>query len=213
LETALATALGHPVRTTVAGRTDAGVHAEAQVVSFATSSSLPTTRLALTLAPLLAADMWIVDAADAPTTFDARRSVRRRWYRYNVWRGDAPAAAWQGRCLAHPRPLDVASMRQAGQQLLGKHDFRGLASPLPNSRTVRTIFAADWLELGQLLTFEICAGAFLTHMVRGIVGGLLLVGRGHWSVEHFSEALATTDRRDAGPNAPPIGLTLARIEY
>ena len=75
------------------------------------------------------------------------------------------------------------------------------------------MFAADWLDLQPLVVFEICADAFLTHMVRSIVGGLLWVGRGHWTAEQFASALTTTDRRDAGPNAPPIGLTLTRIEY
>jgi tRNA pseudouridine38-40 synthase len=213
LEAALANAFGHAVRTTVAGRTDAGVHADAQVVSFSTTSTMPAHGLAEVLPRYLPGDVWLIDVVDAPAGFDARRSAKRRWYRYAVWRGEAPPTAWQGRCVAHPHPLDVAAMRAAAKQVLGHHDFRGVASPPANARTHRTVFAADWLDLGQLLTFEICADSFLTHMVRGIVGGLLLVGRGRWTAEQFASALHTKDRREAGPNAPSTGLTLSRIEY
>jgi len=79
--------------------------------------------------------------------------------------------------------------------------------------TVRTVFAADWLTNWSLATFEICADGFLTHMVRGIVGSLLWVGRGHWTPAQFTTALAAADRRAGGPNAPALGLTLSRIDY
>jgi tRNA pseudouridine38-40 synthase len=105
-------------------------------------------------------------------------------------------------------------MRQASNALIGRHDFASLASdPVAERSTRRTVFAADWLTHGPLAIFEICADAFLTHMVRGIVGSLLRVGRGHWTPAHFTTALATADRRAGGPNAPAHGLTLSRIDY
>jgi tRNA pseudouridine38-40 synthase len=213
LESALEQVLGHPTRATAAGRTDAGVHADAQVVSLSTASAIPAAALASALAHALPSDVWVVDACEAPPGFDARRNATRRWYRYHVWRGDVPKAAWQGRCLAYSDPLNVPDMRRAAQTILGRHDFRGYASPPEGRSTVRTVFASDVLEQGPLLTYEVCADGFLTHMVRGIVGGLLWVGRGRWTAEQFASALTTTDRRDAGPNAPPVGLTLARIDY
>ncbi len=213
LESALAGVLGHPVRVTAAGRTDAGVHADNQVVSFSSASAIPAAGLALALARVLPPDVWVVDAREAPPTFDARRGAKRRWYRYYVWRGRVPPTGWQGRCLPHPDPLDLPAMRRAARLLLGRHDFSGYASPPAGRSTVRTVLASDVLEQGSLITYEVCADGFLTHMVRAIVGGLLWVGRGRWTAERFASPLTTTDRRDAGPNAPPVGLTLSHIDY
>lgn len=206
--------VGHPVVATAAGRTDAGVHADAQVVSFTTTSSIPVHGLTSVLPRWLPDDIWAIDAAEAEPAFDARRSAQRRWYRYAVWQGDVSPTEWRGRALAHPDPLDLGAMRQAAGALLGRRDFASLAARAPAERsTIRTVFAADWLTRGRLALFEVCADAFLKHMVRGIVGSLLWVGRGHWTPDHFSSALATTDRRALGPNAPALGLTLCRIDY
>ena len=215
LEAALATALGHQVRATAAGRTDAGVHADGQVVSFDTTSTMPGAGLARVLATLLPEDIWVVEACEAPASFDARRSALRRWYRYAIWRGASPPFAWQGRCLVDARALCVETMRVAARCLLGRHDFGSFVTrPTARRSTERTVLAADWLEVSpDVLLFEICADAYLKQMVRGIVGSLLWVGDRHWTVEQFARALSMADRRAAGPNAPAIGLTLTRIEY
>jgi tRNA pseudouridine38-40 synthase len=216
VERALEQTLGHPVNTTAAGRTDAGVHADEQVVSFDTSASLPAAGLRLVLKRNLPDNIWVVDAQDAPPDFDARRSAKRRWYRYAIWRDQHVPAAWQSRCLVETQPLDVDAMREASRSLLGRHDLRALATqPPPRQSTVRTVFAADWQRIGStpLLYFEICADAFLKQMVRAIVGGLLLVGRGRSTPADFASGVASKDRRTAGPNAPAMGLTLTRIEY
>jgi tRNA pseudouridine38-40 synthase len=217
LETALGEALGHPVRVTAAGRTDAGVHADAQVVSFDTSSTMKAAGLRRVLQRWLPDDLWIVDVAEAPSSFDARRSVLRRWYRYAIWRGGVPPTSWQGRCLVVDggAPLDLAAMRRGATALLGRQNFAALAtSRPPGQSTERTIFAADWLHISRsLLLFEVCADAFLKQMVRTIVGSLLWIGAGRWTVERFTAAIASADRRAAGPNAPAVGLSLHRIEY
>jgi tRNA pseudouridine38-40 synthase len=215
LETALGQALGHPVRVAAAGRTDAGVHADAQVVSFETSSRISTVGLQRVLERWLPDDVWIVDIADVPATFDARRSVLRRWYRYAIWRDGLPPSSWHGRCLVDDQPLDLPAMRRAATTLLGRHDFTSLATQgRPGQWTRRTVFAADWRQVSNsLLIFEICADAFLQRMVRTIVGSLQWVGRGRWTVERFAQAIASTDRSSAGPNAPARGLTLHRVEY
>jgi tRNA pseudouridine38-40 synthase len=214
LEAGLAEALGHPVHATAAGRTDAGVHADAQVLSFETTSTMPSSSLVQVLPRWLPHDIWPIEASDARASFDARRAARRRWYRYALWRGEVPTSNWHGRSLVVTDDLDVRAMRNAARSLLGKRDFGGFATQPPSGgSTKRTVFAADWLEYGPLLQFEIAADAFLKHMVRGIVGGLMWVGRGHWTIDQFTQAIETADRRDAGPNAPPIGLTLFRIEY
>ena len=220
LEGVLADVLGHPVATTAAGRTDAGVHAEGQVASFDTTSSLPCAGILALARARLPEDIWLIDAAEAARTFDARRSAVRRWYRYAVWRGDCPPAAWQGRCLAHPAPLDVAAMRRAARHLLGRQDMATLVGGWgrdrrPGRSTVRTVYAADWLGTTDdpLLLFEVCADAFLRQSVRSMVGALLWVGIGRWSPDQVGAALAAKDRRAGGPAAPAEGLTLWRIEY
>jgi tRNA pseudouridine38-40 synthase len=215
VESALCSALGHRVRVTAAGRTDAGVHADAQVVSFETTCSVPADRLPGVLTRFLPDDVWPVEAADVPPSFDARHSAVRRWYRYALWRSGVPPAAWQARCVVHPRALDVPAMRRAARALIGRHDFASLVTrPSAQGSTERTVFVADWLEVSpSLLLFEICADAYLKQMVRTIIGSLLWVGNGRWTADHFASALTRADRRAAGPTAPPSGLSLHRIEY
>jgi tRNA pseudouridine38-40 synthase len=215
LEAALAEALGHPVRITAAGRTDAGVHADGQVVSFDTPSSITCAGLQRVMSRWLPPDLWLVDAAEAAPEFDARRSALRRWYRYTIWRSGAPPAAWQGRCLVSDEWLDLPAMRCASRSLLGRRDFAALATRPPSAQsTVRTVFVADWRQVSAAqLMFEICADAYLKQMVRAIVGGLLQVGTADWTPADFAASIASTDRRAAGPNAPALGLSLHRIEY
>jgi tRNA pseudouridine38-40 synthase len=217
LEAALSDVLGHPVRATAAGRTDAGVHAEAQVVSFESSAGIPADGLRRLLPPRLPDDVWVVDAQEAPAGFNARRAARRRWYRYAIWRDSvAPPASWWGRCLVLPNPLDLGAMRRGAATLLGRQDLASVASASHGRRaTTRTIFVADWLDYRAtpLLQFEICADAFLRHMARTIVGSLLWIGRGRWAPEQLAAAVAAADRRAAGPTAPAHGLTLHRIDY
>jgi tRNA pseudouridine38-40 synthase len=215
LEKALSQSLGHELRVTAAGRTDAGVHADAQVVSFDTSSTISIDGLSRVLERWIPDDLWIVDLAEASPDFDARRSAVRRWYRYAIWRHCSPPTAWQGRCLVDRQPLDLAAMRRGAQALLGRHDFAALATESPPRQwTQRTIFAADWLQISRsLILFEVCADAYLKQMVRAIVGSLLWVGNGHLTTDQFASALASTERSAVGPNAPAVGLSLHRIEY
>jgi tRNA pseudouridine38-40 synthase len=167
------------------------------------------------MARWLPSDLWLVEASEAAPDFNARHAARRRWYRYAIWRSAVAPAQWQGRCLIQRDPLDVAAMRAGARALLGRHDFVSLATrPTAGQSTVRTVFAADWLERdAQLLIFEICADAFLKQMVRAIVGSLIWVGTAHWPAEQFATSITSADRRAAGPNAPSAGLTLHRIEY
>src|SRR5262249_7862142 len=119
VESALASTLGHPVRVTAAGRTDAGVHADGQVVSFETSSSMPASGLQRVLPQHLPDDVWVEGASDALEGFDARRSARRRWYRYAIWRHAVPSPRWRDRALVTRDALDVSAMRSASAALLG----------------------------------------------------------------------------------------------
>jgi tRNA pseudouridine38-40 synthase len=187
-----------------------------QVASCDTSSTITTAGLRRVMERWLPDDLWLVDVADAPLDFDARRSAVRRWYRYAIWRDGVPPSTWQGRCLVTHDALDLAAMRRAAQALLGRGDFAALATrPRAAAQsTVRTVYAADWLRMSSsLLLFEICADAYLKQMVRTIIGSLLWVGTGRWTPEQFEDALHTSDRRATGPNAPAAGLSLWRIDY
>lgn len=220
LEDALGRALGHRVRVTAGGRTDAGVHADAQVVTFDTVSPVPSAALPRMLPRWLPDDIWAVDAYEAPQLFDARRSAIRRWYRYTIWRGEVAPLEWRGRCLEYPDPLDVSAMRRAAWALVGSLDLRTLVDgwtrdAWPGRSSERTISTADWLGTADdpLLELEICADSFLRHVVRTLVGGMLRVGRGQWSADHLLTAIARGERQAGGPTAPAYGLTLTKIEY
>lgn len=217
LEEALARSLGERVRVTAAGRTDAGVHASGQVVSFTTRGRLAPPELLRAANAHLPDDVLVHGAADMPPEYDARRSAIRRHYRYLIWSQRLPSLWWR-RWAWHltDRP-DLAAMQQATDQLVGTHDFAsflGHRSQEPSGRTtIRTIERAAWWQDGNLIGFEITANAFLRHMVRGVVGTLVEVGRGKLDPAQFGTILGAGDRRQAGPNAPPHGLILTGVEY
>lgn len=217
LEEALARSLGERVRVVAAGRTDAGVHASGQVVSFATRGRLAAHDLTRAANAYLPDDVQVHGAAVAPSHFDARRTALRRHYRYLIWSQPRPNL-WFRRWAWHltDRP-DVAAMQAAAERLVGVHDFAsflGHRSQEPAARTtVRAVERAVWWSDGDLIGFEITANAFLRHMVRGIVGTLIEVGRGRVEPAQFGSILEAADRRRAGPNAPPHGLMLLGVDY
>lgn len=217
LEEALARSLGERVRVAVAGRTDAGVHASGQVVSFSTRGRLAAPELLRAANAHLPDDVQVHDAAEMPPTFDARRSARRRHYRYLLWSHQRPNLWWR-RWAWHVTDLpDLPRMQAAADELVGTHDFAsflGHRSQEPAGRTtVREVQRAAWWRESELIGFEITANAFLRHMVRGIVGTLIEVGRGRLEPAQFGSILEAVDRRRAGPNAPAHGLILTGVDY
>ena len=217
VEEALARSLGEQVRVTAAGRTDAGVHASGQVVSFTTSGRLQPPELVRAANAHLPEDVIVEAAAEMPASFDARRSALRRHYRYLIWNHPRPNL-WLRRWSWHQaNRLDLPAMNAAAACLLGEHDFASFAGGMsqePAGRTtIRTVERACWWQNGDLIGFEITANSFLRHMVRGIVGTLLQVGRGRLDSAQLSEIRAAADRRQGGPNAPPHGLTLVGVDY
>jgi tRNA pseudouridine38-40 synthase len=217
LEEALARSLGEQVRVTAAGRTDAGVHASGQVVSFSTTGRLRPTEIVRAANAYLPEDVLVEAAAEMPPDFDARRTALRRHYRYLIWNRPLPDL-WLRRWSWHIADrLDVAAMQSAACCLLGEHDFASFAGGLaqePAGRTTsRTVEQARWWRDDDLVGFEITANAFLRHMVRGIVGTLVKVGRGRLDTAQFGKIIAAADRRRGGPNAPPHGLMLTGVAY
>ena len=217
LEEALARSLGEQVRVTAAGRTDAGVHASGQVVSFTTRGRLAPPELLRAANAHLPEDVLVYAAAEAPPDLDARRSALRRHYRYLIWNARLPNLWWRRWSWHLFDTLDVVAMQAAADQLLGTREFAsflGHKSQEPAGRTtVRTIERAQWWQDGPMIGFEITANAFLRHMVRGIVGTLIEVGRGRLEPAQFGTILEAGDRRRAGPNAPPQGLVFTGVEY
>jgi tRNA pseudouridine38-40 synthase len=209
LERALATVCDEPVRIAGAGRTDTGVHAIGQVMSFRTACALDGAKLGRGVNALLPEDIAISALEPCGDGFHARFSALGRTYEYRLRIGSDrdPLERW---AYHHPAALRLDAMREASAALIGRADFGAFASGTGGVRSVRK---AEWTCEGELLRFEIEADAFLRGMVRAIVGTLLWVGRGKIGVERFGEIVRSKDRAMAGPSAPARGLCLTRVAY
>jgi tRNA pseudouridine38-40 synthase len=213
LREALGTLLRCPFELSVAGRTDAGVHARGQVASVATPSDLPAERVLRGLAGLLPPDLSARAVADAAPGFDARRDATSRRYEYRVLPGP-PSALRRARVLHHPGPLDAGAMAAAAARVVGRHDFRAF-TPTRSEHVFfhRTVTACEWARRDDELVLSVEADAFLRHMVRVLVGTLLLVGRGALAASRLDGLLRGAPRAAAGPTAPAHGLTLVGVAY
>ncbi len=213
LESALSEITGWPTRIVAAGRTDAGVHATGQVIAFDTPWRHGVEALQRALNAKLPSAIAVRTMTEAKSDFHPRYDARRRAYRYTLYRDPVRHPLRERYALRVSHPLDVAAMRRAAQQLIGKHDFWAFGSPPQGERSVRHLFRAEWEEAGVWLHFEIEANAFLYRMVRMIVGTLLRVGEGKLPPEAIADILQQRDRRRAGPAAPAKGLTLVAVLY
>jgi tRNA pseudouridine38-40 synthase len=214
LETALATVLRHPARLHAAGRTDAGVHALGQVATFQTERDVDVRELRKALNALTPADLAIREVAPVPESFDARRSATSRVYEYRIWNQPWRSAFWHRYTWHVPRALDVRAMRNGAALLVGEHDFSAFrASDCESESRIRRVLHSGLTETENLCTYRVQANAFLKHMVRTIVGTLVLVGFGELSVDDVARILASRDRTQAGATAPPQGLCLVAVSY
>jgi tRNA pseudouridine38-40 synthase len=234
LEKALGRLTGQPpgqrCKVSLAGRTDTGVHARGQVASFRTTSahSLETFRRGLNA--LLPFDVAVLQAQQVGPDFHARFSALERHYRYVILNREVRAPLERRFALQVAPPLDVTGLQAAADILVGEHDFASFAgagwgvpaaSPDENEAqpgTVRRLVRAKWRQDtssldSPVLALELAANAFLPHMVRNIVGTLLLVGKGELTPEGFRQILTARDRRYAGPTAPACGLSLVGVVY
>jgi tRNA pseudouridine38-40 synthase len=219
LEAALARVTGETMRVVASGRTDAGVHALAQVVSFSTASILPAEVLQQALNAELPHDVSVLAAADVRPGFHAIRDAVRKRYRYLIDDGRVPDVfrrkfAWYYRFAQ----LDAAAMHRAAQAWLGRHDFKSFQSHGSERKsTVRTVFemsvARPYPDAPHVLAVEVEADGFLYNMVRAMVGTLVEVGRRTQPERWAAEVLAACDRRAAGMTAPAHGLFLVRVHY
>jgi tRNA pseudouridine38-40 synthase len=212
LEEALGRVLGSIPRLSVAGRTDAGVHAEGQVISF-TAEAEPD-RVERAVNGMLAPEVVVVRAERAPGGFDARRSARAREYRYRL-RTSLVADPFTARYVWHrPGSYGVTAMRRAARLLVGEHDFSSFSrAPKTPTSSVRRLQHLSVRRVPDLVEFRARASGFLHQMVRSLVGTLVAVGEGKMQPEEMPEVLAARSRAAAGPVAPPHGLTLVRVIY
>jgi len=213
LSDALSRFLGAPVRLSVAGRTDAGVHARGQVASFAFGDPVDLGRLQRALNAMLSPEIVCLDARPAPAGFDARFSATAREYRYRIDVGPVPDP-FSARFVWHrPGELSLSRMRAASRHLVGEHDFASFCRRPPVAGTIRRLERLAVSQAGDRVEISARANAFLHQMVRSLVGTLVAVGEGRSDPDAMPMVLAARDRAEAGAVAPPHGLTLERVIY
>ncbi|NMN96290.1 tRNA pseudouridine(38-40) synthase TruA [Antrihabitans stalactiti] len=215
LEESLSNVLRQPVQLTVAGRTDAGVHAEGQVAHMdLVDAPADLDRLVFRMARYLPTDVRITRIAVAPPDFDARFSAMRRHYVYRLTTapfGAQPLAA-RG-VVAWRRDLDVDAMQAASDGLLGLHDFSAFCRRREGATTVRELQRFDWERDGDLLTARVSADAFCWSMVRSLVGAVLAVGEGRRTPSAIAALLELRERSSSVTVAPAHGLSLVGVDY
>ena len=215
IEQAASVLLGHPVSVHGAGRTDAGVHAEGQVANCRTGNlTIPLRGLRRAMNAKLPRDIAVRSAVEAPSTFHASRSAIGKTYRYRICVSPCRPVMLHGLVYHYWRPLEIEPMRRAAERVVGTHDFRGFsASAEVRENTVRTIFRCEVAEADREVTITVQGNSFLYNMVRILTGTLIEIGREHWEPDRIDRILASRDRQDAGPNAPPDGLTMVCVHY
>ena len=214
LERALACIAGEPVRLAAAGRTDAGVHALAQVAHFETSVQRPESAWVRGVNALLPPAIAVQWAAGVEADFHARYSATARSYRYVLYNHAVRPALHHGKIGWFHLPLDIQAMRLALAHLEGEHDFSAFRSSECQAKSpVRKLRSCSVERCGDYLLFEFIANGFLHHMVRNIIGCLVYVGKGRHAPEWLAELLAGCDRTQAAPTFSPDGLYLTGVEY
>jgi tRNA pseudouridine38-40 synthase len=214
LEASVSRVADHPVRVICAGRTDAGVHAWGQVVHFDTSAPRDERAWLLGGNANLPEDVSVAWVRPVPDAFDARRSARRRQYRYLIYNHPLRPALLRERVCWECRPLDPERMQAGASFLLGEHDFSAFRAAACQARTpVRRLERLEVARRGRLIAVDVVANAFLHHMVRNIAGVLMAIGLGKEPPDWARAVLEGRDRRLGGVTAPPQGLYLVGVEY
>ena len=202
------------------GRTDAGVHALAQVASVTIESPIPVANLRTALNDALPASIRVLNVEEVPIDFHARKSARAKTYQYRIYRGEI-CPPWLARYVYHhPYPLSEEPMMAAAKIVVGEHDFASFAAVDPERgkdeievSNVRTVYSSEWKREGEELIYTIRGNGFLHHMVRNLVGTFLMIGKGSLSAGDLRRILAARNRSAAAATAPASGLFLVSVEY
>lgn len=214
LEKALEKVVGHPVKCTGAGRTDAGVHARTYVANFRTSSTIPCDRLPLAVNTRLPEDIVVTRAVEVSPEFNAIGSCRKKEYTYRIYNTRIRNAFFVNRAWFYPKRLDEQVMQRAADCFVGTHDFAAVKSVGTDVKTtVRTVYYFDIERQGDLIGCRVCANGFLYNMVRAMVGTVIYAAEGKFPPEAVSDILLGKRRTDAGPTAPPGGLYMTKLWY
>jgi tRNA pseudouridine38-40 synthase len=220
LTSAIGRITGEKVLPQGSGRTDAGVHALAQVATFATTSTVPAGNFVKALNDILPSSIRILEVSEVPPDFHARKSAKSKTYRYRMLR--APICSpFIARYVWHfPYPLNEDAMTAAATAVVGEHDFTSFAAVDPErgrdeaeASNIRTIMTSNWTRDGDEFIYTVSGSGFLHHMVRNLVGTFVLVGKGTLSPADLPRILAARNRSAAGPTAPASGLCLMAVEY
>jgi tRNA pseudouridine38-40 synthase len=217
---AIARVTGEKILPQGSGRTDAGVHALAQVASVAVASPIPAPNLVVALNDILPASIRVLEVNEVPPQFHARHGARAKTYRYRIYRGDICPPFLARYVWHYPYPLDEPAMIRTAGPVVGEHDFTSFAAVDPEKgeddeepSNVRTVFCSHWERQGEELIYTVRGSGFLHHMVRNLVGTFVLVGKGTLSCEAVQRILEARNRSAAGPTAPASGLFLVGVEY
>lgn len=212
VERALYKLTAERIRITASSRTDAGVHAKGQVMSFTSKSSFSSQTWVKALNFYLPLDIAVKAAYKIDHAFNVRRDALSREYRYHILNRFIRSPLMQRFTYFVPQPLDIDAMNHACQVLIGEHDFAPF-SPLISGRAVCRVHKAEVSRRGDLVNFDIVANSFLPHQVRNTIGGLVKVGLGKMGVETFWELARSGQAGVIGPTAPACGLCLMKINY
>ena len=212
IEQAIKKVTGEKTRIVGAGRTDAGVHAKGQVVSFSSFSALPPQTLVKALNFYLGADIAVKAAFEVEDGFHARRDAHSREYRYRIWNSPTPAPMERRYAYHIPAVLDIDAMKRVCRCLVGTHDFASFTGSA-SIRTIREVYKAELTREEELVCFDIEANSFLHKQVRFIVGAMIRVGLSKLSVAGFKEIMEARIPGLAAPVAAPHGLCLMKVNY
>jgi tRNA pseudouridine38-40 synthase len=202
------------------GRTDAGVHALAQVATFQTESSIPLANMGKALNDILPESIRVLAVEEAAPDFHARKSAKAKTYSYRIYREEICPPFLSRYVYHHPYPLDEARIIESAADIEGEHDFTSFAAVDPernreNSEpcNIRTIYSSQWRRQGPELIYTVRGNGFLHHMVRNLVGTFLMIGKGSLSRSDIARILAAKNRSAAAATAPASGLFLVSVEY
>lgn len=214
MEEAAAAIVGHPVKMTGCGRTDAGVHARHYVANFRTSSTIPVDRLPYAMNTHLPEDIVVTDAMEVHDDFNAIGSCVRKEYTYLIYNSRIRDPFYVDRAWFYPKYLDEKIMQEAASQFVGTHDFAAVRSVGTDVKsTVRTVYYYDVSREGDLIKLKVCANGFLYNMARAMAGTVVYAAEGKIEPSQIGALLASGNRTAAGPTVPPGGLYMTKLWY